>query len=231
MPITPQQLVGQQTGHISREDPQIPLHPEAARAFRQMQAAALAAGHQLAIASGFRSYSRQVAIWERKLAAIPVASVSNSWRPILRWSALPGMSRHHWGTELDWYEPRQLALAEQQLQLEPWEYEAGGPFAALQQWLAKHSTRFGFYRPYREDLGGVAPEPWHLSYAPLAYRLQAWLTPQLLRKQWQAHPFKDWEEVHWQLPALLSRYHQNVARPPATALQPSIPPDGPGYSG
>ena len=28
--------------------------------------------------------------------------------------------------------------------------------------------RFGFFRPYRTDRGGVSPEPWHLSYAPVS---------------------------------------------------------------
>ena len=32
---------------------------------------------------------------------------------------------------------------------------------------------FGFFRPYTTDRGGVAPEPWHLSYAPVAARAQA----------------------------------------------------------
>jgi len=30
--------------------------------------------------------------------------------------------------------------------------------------------QFGFFRPYRQDKGGVAPEPWHLSYKPLSER-------------------------------------------------------------
>jgi hypothetical protein len=40
--------------------------------------------------------------------------------------------------------------------------------------------RFGFYRPYVADRGGVAPEPWHLSYAPLAGVFAAGLTAEVL---------------------------------------------------
>ena len=28
-------------------------------------------------------------------------------------------------------------------------------------------ARYGFFRPYRTFRGGVLPEPWHLSYAPV----------------------------------------------------------------
>ena len=28
--------------------------------------------------------------------------------------------------------------------------------------------RTKFFRPYKKDKGGVAPEPWHLSYKPIA---------------------------------------------------------------
>ena len=41
-----------------------------------------------------------------------------------------GASRHHWGTEVDYYDPFRLP-ADIALQLEPREYEEGGYFAAL----------------------------------------------------------------------------------------------------
>ena len=55
----------------------------------------------------------------------------------------------------------------------PAEYLAGGPFHRLTTWLDAHMHAFGFFRPYTTDRGGVAPEPWHLSYAPVASRAQA----------------------------------------------------------
>ncbi|MCV5359665.1 M15 family metallopeptidase, partial [Escherichia coli] len=58
---------------------------------------------------------------------------------ILRWSALPGTSRHHWGTDLDIYDPDCLP-AGTKLALEPWEYEAGGWFADLSEWLSDHMS-------------------------------------------------------------------------------------------
>lgn len=61
------------------------------------------------------------------------------------------------------YDPSLLPEG-QKLQLEPWEYEEGGYFAPLNQWLTAHMAEFGFYRPFTEDSGSVAVEPWHLSY-------------------------------------------------------------------
>lgn len=62
---------------------------------------------------------------------------------ILRWSAMPGSSRHHWGSDLDIYDPDLLPV-DSSLQLEPWEYEEGGYFAALNAWLSVHMHEYGF---------------------------------------------------------------------------------------
>ena len=54
------------------------------------------------------------------------------------------------------------------LQVVPGRIRAGGPFHRLTTWLDAHMHAFGFFRPYTTDRGGVSPEPWHLSYAPVA---------------------------------------------------------------
>ena len=53
-------------------------------------------------------------------------------------------------------------------QLVPAEFARNGPFARLDAWLAANMGTFGFFRPYTTDRGGVQPEPWHLSFAPVA---------------------------------------------------------------
>jgi hypothetical protein len=40
-----------------------------------------------------------------------------------------------------------------------------------------------FFRPYAIDKGGVAPEPWHLSYAPVANKYYAQFSADILREQ------------------------------------------------
>src|SRR5690606_25742758 len=91
---------------------------------------------------------------------------------ILRWSALPGASRHHWGTDCDVYDKTAMP---QGYTLELTQEEARGYFAALHGWLdvqIASQQAEGFFRPYDIDRGGIAPEPWHLSYAPLAQACQ-----------------------------------------------------------
>ncbi len=153
------------------------------QAFARLSADAAEAGIRLCIASGFRSFERQLAIWNAKATGerpvldshgheLDVASLADTalCNAIMRWSALPGASRHHWGTDLDVYDQAAVEPAFR-LQLVPEEYSPGGPFARFADWFAAREAcqeTHGFYRPYAEDHGGVAPEPWHLSYAPLA---------------------------------------------------------------
>ena len=66
---------------------------------------------------------------------------------ILRWSALPGGSRHHWGTEIDIFDPDLLPQG-QSLQLEPWEYEKGGYFFELSEFLTENLPHFDFVLPF-----------------------------------------------------------------------------------
>lgn len=151
-----------------------------AAAFNDMQVAAAYAGHNLQPASSWRGFERQLAIWngkwrgERPLldaAGQPLDALSLSeterLHAILHWSALPGTSRHHWGTDLDIYDPDCLPAATK-LALEPWEYEEDGWFSDLSDWLCDHMNDFGFFLPYAKPEGesnGVAYEPWHISFA------------------------------------------------------------------
>ena len=103
--------------------------------------------------------------------AINIQELS-SWQKIqaiLRWSALPGASRHHWGTDFDIFDAN--AMPENyQIQLTPEEVQGDGLFAPMHDWLDDYlkSEKTNFYRPYTFDKGGIAPERWHLSYRPLA---------------------------------------------------------------
>ncbi|WP_350595574.1 M15 family metallopeptidase, partial [Pseudoalteromonas sp. 45-MNA-CIBAN-0466] len=98
---------------------------------------------------------------------------------IMLYSALPGASRHHLGTDLDIYD-KSAVSDDYVLQLSPNEYQQGGPFAKLSQWLDTHLAEFGFYRPYQYDLGGVAPELWHISHIAQSAQLIRHLTPEVL---------------------------------------------------
>lgn len=162
-----------------------------------LQARAADAGFAFKVASSYRSFERQLLIWNNKARGLRpvlnsagepidmnVLSMYEKVMAILRWSALPGASRHHWGTDIDVYGSAHLD-PDYQLQLTVEETCGSGPFADFHCWLDRElaSGDNHFYRPYAKDRGGIAPEPWHLSYAPVAKEFARALTVDVLRAQ------------------------------------------------
>jgi LAS superfamily LD-carboxypeptidase LdcB len=160
------------------------IHKHAQPAFAQLQTRAKQAGFNLDVVSCFRSFEQQLRIWNNKFNGLrpildhdshpldsAILSEEQKVFAILRWSMLPGASRHHWGCEIDVCDYSALPTG-YQLQLIPQEYDEGGYLAALSTWLDDNIADCGFYRPYRQDLGGVSREPWHLSYLPVAVPAQ-----------------------------------------------------------
>ncbi|MEX2963728.1 M15 family metallopeptidase [Microbulbifer sp. TYP-18] len=177
------------------------LHPEALVAFQRLCADAQVAGFDPAIVSGFRSFDRQRVIWDGKAMGrrplldssgepMDISQLSPKQRvfAILRWSALPGASRHHWGTDFDLVDAGAMP-EDYQPQLVPREVADEGIFGAFHRWLDEQiacGLSHGLFRPYGEDSGGIAPERWHLSYAPRARELEQLLTPENLRTLMQS---------------------------------------------
>lgn len=171
----------------------IGIHLQMRTAFEALKQSAETAGIELKIASGFRSFERQLQIWNNKFIGNTAIKKGNGetvdisrlsdWQiieAILLYSALPGASRHHWGCDIDVYAPNLLSAGES-LQLEPWEYQQSGPMEKLSTWLNQHAEEFGFYFPYDTYRGGVAAEPWHLSFVPLSAQYQAQFNLQTLQ--------------------------------------------------
>src|SRR5262245_20841363 len=192
--FSPRELTGLDRGHIvDLTDPPCSLHHAVVEPFRQLRAAAALGGIDLVPVSSFRDFNRQLAIWngkhrgERELLAadgsvLDVRALDDDARvaAILHWSALPGASRHHWGTDLDVIDARAMPPGYRP-RLVGAEYAPGGVFARLDAWLAAHAADFGFFRPYSTWRGGVQPEPWHLSYAPVAGPALAAFSIEVLR--------------------------------------------------
>lgn len=160
------------------------LRAEVCDAFMSMQNEAHRDGIDLQIVSSYRNFQRQQAIWDAKWLGLRHMFDRGGQRinpehlkheqklfAILIWSALPGASRHHWGTDLDVYDKAAVDNWQQPFELVAAEYEQAGPCHALNCWLAENAGRYGFYRPYAKDTGGVAPEAWHISYQPLAKKV------------------------------------------------------------
>lgn len=192
--IDEQSLFGLSDSHITYLSEHHGVHHQVLPAWQAIQAAAQKDGLDLCLASSFRSFDRQASIWNRKFSgelavydinekAIELASLSTDEKikAIMLFSALPGASRHHWGTDIDIYSPSLLPKGKK-LQLEVWEYQEDGPMHSLFQWLTENAEKFGFFFPYDQYRGGVSAEPWHLSYAPISSEYQSHLTIQNLAK-------------------------------------------------
>ena len=95
----------------------IAVHRAIVAPLTALQADAAQAGFDLRLVSGYRSFDRQLAIWNAKamgkravldsagrvldISALSEVELVNA---IMRWSALPGASRHHWGSDIDVYD-------------------------------------------------------------------------------------------------------------------------------
>jgi len=221
--MTPAMLTGQTDSHLIVLGGAHRLQPDAVSAFRGLQQAAKLQGFNLQPASSFRDFDRQLIIWNGKYHGerplldrdgqstldSGALTVAERCAAILRWSALPGASRHHWGSDLDIYDP-DLLPAEGKLRLEPQEYLPGGYFAELTAWLDNQMEEYDFYRPYAHDRGGVAMEPWHLSFRPLAQEAQHLLTPDIVLASWKNRDVAGSSWLAPQLPAIFRCYIGNV---------------------
>jgi LAS superfamily LD-carboxypeptidase LdcB len=217
--VNADELTGRVSTHIAQvADPQCALHAQVIAAFLNMRRAARADGFDLLPISGFRDYSRQLAIWNGKFTGerpmldasgrlIDVRELQAGQRidAILLWSALPGASRHHWGTDVDLIDGRATPPGYHP-QLTPEEFSPGGPYAALAGWLQAHAARFGFFRPYQGVLSGVRPEPWHFSFAPIADNARRSLSPAVLREAIGGSPLLGKDQVLARLEELHTRY-------------------------
>jgi LAS superfamily LD-carboxypeptidase LdcB len=224
--LNPFELTGRASTHV-HEAPLLDarLHAEVIAPAQALREASAAAGIDLVIVSSFRDFTRQAAIWNGKFqgrrplldaagAALEAATLSPAERvrAILIWSALPGASRHHWGTDFDVIDRAALPPG-YQVQLTVEEFTDGGPFARLNEWLGANLGNFGFFRPYTTDRGGVRPEPWHLSYAPVAVPALAAFTPEILREAIERAELDGKEEILKKLPELYDKYVASVDAP------------------
>lgn len=145
------------------------LRREALEAFTAMEAVAAKDGVRLRIGSAGRNFDYQKMIWNNKWLgytlvegqSLPLSAPNSEDRfnKILEYSAVPGTSRHHWGTEVD------LNHANP-------EYFRTAEGIKVYDWLVKNAPSFGFCQPYNaQDASrptGYNEEKWHWSYLPLA---------------------------------------------------------------
>ncbi|OCQ22873.1 peptidase M15 [Pseudoalteromonas luteoviolacea] len=193
-----------------------------------LRQAAKSAGFDFAIASAHRDFHRQKAIWNAKYSGLkPILDHDSQVietaglcdkaivEAIMLYSALPGASRHHFGTDLDVYATNCLA-AGSSLQLEPWEYEHNGPFHEFSTWLGNAMCEFGFYRPYDQFRGGVACEPWHISHINYAQEMAQRVDVAVICEVISQHDVLGKEVIVSNIEELYQRFIINIADTPLT---------------
>lgn len=149
------------------------LRRDALAALQRMTAAAATEGITLRVVSATRNFAAQRAIWDAKWDGSTKVEgrdlsqerdLTKRTRTILTFSAMPGASRHHWGTDVDLN-----ALTDS--------YFASGEGAKVYAWLATHAKDYGFCQPYTAKSParprGHDEEKWHWSYRVVSAPLLA----------------------------------------------------------
>lgn len=150
------------------------VREETFAAFKNMYQAALNDGVKLVIISATRTFDAQKGIWEAKWTgkrivegknlATAIADPVERARIILKYSSMPGTSRHHWGTDID------LNSMDPKF----FDTESG---KKMYDWLSKNAASFGFGQPYcakgEKRTTGYEEEKWHWSYLPVSKQCTA----------------------------------------------------------
>lgn len=120
------------------------------------------------VVSATRNYDYQNGIWQRKWKSIYPSTHDSrkTAKTILKYSSMPGTSRHHWGTDVDI------------TQVESRYFHRDPKGKILFAWLNNNMPKYGFCRSYTEGrAGGYNNEEWHWSYKQLS-------KPYLARYRW-----------------------------------------------
>lgn len=148
----------------------IQLEKNTFTAFEKMRKAALKDGIKIKIVSGFRDFDRQKMIWNSKFKKFTTEynlSAIDAINEIIRFSTIPGTSRHHWGTEIDVIDED---FKNEKNPLISNKYESGGIFHKLKKWMDMNAKEYGFHLTYDNEPNrkGFEYEPWHYSYLPVS---------------------------------------------------------------
>jgi hypothetical protein len=123
-------------------------------------------GIEITVVSAYRSYERQKSIWNSKFIKLEKKGFKNLAiiDQIIKYSTIPGTSRHHWGTDIDIIDGSQTSKGDL---LVTNKFHGNGPYNKLRKWMDTNAEKFGFIKPYNRDpeRKGFLYEPWHYSYA------------------------------------------------------------------
>lgn len=204
------------------EGEELQIHSSMKEPLQELVNDAKKSGINISLVSGYRSFEKQLAIWNAKASGkrklldrneqevdFNQSSKQEILEAILAWSALPGASRHHWGTEIDIFDSgikdrNKVSLTQRECQED---------FHKLYNWIDSNLKNYPFHRPYSKDRGGVSMEPWHLSYTPLSMDFQNLYTLDVFEKNIREAQILLKEEILIDLEGIYSQYIQNVSNP------------------
>ncbi len=211
---------GKNTEELKKVFPEeIWLHGEILPDLEKLRDAAAEAGFLLRIESGFRSFERQLSIWNRKAEGeLPLLNERGTlfeeapfnekelMYRILLWSALPGASRHHFGTEIDVSDAKAIP---KNYEVQLTTAECDGMFAPFHAWLSERietGKSFGFTRVFVPGRGKIQPEKWHLSHLPTARKIQERFSESALKEIFERSEISCKEAILSEFPVLLQNY-------------------------
>ncbi len=142
------------------DKPSIYLRKATYQAFKDMYWEAKKCGINLKIRSATRNFNYQKGIWERKFARPKYKGwqAEDIVRDIMKYSSMPGTSRHHWGTDID-FNSFENSFFE------------SGKGKRIYDWLIEFGPEYGFYQVYTSKENGrkgYEEEKWHWTYLPLS---------------------------------------------------------------
>ena len=205
------------------------VHRDVASPFQELQVKASSEiGANIQIVSSFRNFERQLMGWNAKASGkrplyddhdqeIDFNSLNKEelLYAILKWSAVPGGSRHHWGTDIDIFDANQMQAKD--VQLLQSECIPSGPFGKLHEWLDEkiaNNDSSGFYRPYDTDRVVVGIEKWHISYSPISVNWKGLYTLELFLKNIEDADILLKEQLLHHASFIFDKYINNIDSPP-----------------
>ena len=149
------------------------IRKDVLKSFISMYDAAVKEGIYIKIRSATRNFENQKRIWENKWtgktlledklnAALDIKDDMSRAKKILEYSSMPGTSRHHWGTDMDFNAFEN-------------EWFESGEGLKIYSWLSNHGHKYGFCQPYSkmgtDRYAGYFEEKWHWTYMPVSQKL------------------------------------------------------------
>jgi LAS superfamily LD-carboxypeptidase LdcB len=124
---------------------------------------------RLILVSGYRSFRSQRRIWNASDEAYLKKGATDQKKrveAVMSLASVPGLSRHHWGTDLD--------ISETSLRGQLVNIESDTPEKVLKfyRWMEENAPKFGFCKVYLGNDGPVKHEPWHWTYLPFSKTYQ-----------------------------------------------------------